>query len=270
MVRITIAPLISLLTDFGLVDSYVSEIKAVVLSICSTARILDITHLVEKFNIRMGAFLLASAVPYFPAGTVHVGVVDPGVGSTRRAIVIETERCLFVGPDNGLLIPAAQAEHILHVYQITNRSMTRAQVSATFHGRDIFAPAAAHLACGTPPKECGEEITDFVKPSYLEARVDKKGAVGEVFHVDDFGNIITNLRNDGLSKFNLGTGGKLEMYIAKKRVSIRLVNTYSELRRNEYGLLRGSHGFLEIACMSKSAAKRVRARSGTSVQFLGA
>jgi S-adenosylmethionine hydrolase len=270
MARSTVAPLVSLLTDFGLTDPYVSEIKAVILTICPNARIVDVTHLVEKFNIRMGAFLLASAIPYFPAGTVHVGVVDPGVGSARRAIVIETERCLLVGPDNGLLIPAAQAERIRHVYQITNPSLTRAQVSTTFHGRDVFAPVAAHLACGTPSKECGEEITDFVKPFYLEPKVDKKRAVGEVFHVDDFGNIITNLRNDDLSKLDLGTGQKLETSIGKKHVRVRLINTYSELKTNEYGLLRGSHGFLEIACVSKSAAKRVGARIGTSVQLSGA
>ncbi len=263
-------PLISLLTDFGLVDPYVSEIKAVVLSICPTARVVDITHLVEKFNIRMGAFLLASAIPYFPVGTVHVGVVDPGVGSTRRSLVIETERSLFVGPDNGLLIPAAQGERILHVYEITNRSMTRVQVSRTFHGRDVFAPVAAHLACGALVRECGNEIPDFVKPSYVEGRIDGKGAAGEVFHIDGFGNIITNLRNDDLSKLDLQRGQKFKISIGRKRVMVRLVETYSELRKDEYGLLRGSHGFLEIACMSKSAAKDTGARTGTLVQFSGA
>lgn len=138
--------IISLLTDFGLLDPFVGEMKAVILSICPDARIIDITHQVQKFDVRLGSFLLAGAAPYFPAGTVHVGVVDPGVGSSRRAIVVETARAVYVGPDNGLLVPAAQREGILHVYELTNRSLMREEVSATFHGRDVFAPAAAHLA----------------------------------------------------------------------------------------------------------------------------
>ena len=134
--------LISLLTDFGLLDSFVGEMKGVILSICPDARIVDITHQVEKFDVRMGAFLLAGAASYFPAGTVHVAVVDPGVGSKRRPIVVETARAVYVGPDNGLLVPAAQREGIHHVYELTTRSFMREKVSATFHGRDVFAPAA--------------------------------------------------------------------------------------------------------------------------------
>ncbi|MGA3110147.1 MAG: SAM-dependent chlorinase/fluorinase [Candidatus Bathyarchaeia archaeon] len=132
-------PLISLLTDFGVQDSYVAEMKAVVLSICPDANLVDITHQVGKFNIRMGAFILASATPYFPSRSVHLAVVDPGVGSNRRPIAIETNRSLYVGPDNGLLIPAATAEEIRHVYELTNHSLMRSPVSSTFQGRDIFS-----------------------------------------------------------------------------------------------------------------------------------
>ena len=269
-VELTRAPLISLLTDFGLVDSYVSEMKAVVLSICPSARIIDISHLVEKFNIRMGAFLLASAAASFPAGTVHVAVVDPGVGSARRPIVVETERSLFVGPDNGLLIPAAQAEQILHVYHVTDHSMMRDEVFATFHGRDIFAPVAAHLACGTSEKRCGVEIMDYMRPFYAEPRFHGKTVLCEVFYVDGFGNIVTNLPRRRLAELNIETSEKVKILMGRKRVSVRRVSTYSDLRENEFGLLIGSHGFLEIACREKSAAKRVGARIGMAVRFSGA
>jgi len=259
-------PVISLLTDFGLIDSYVSEMKAVILSICPEARVIDISHLIEKFNVRMGAYVLAAAAKSFPAGAVHLAVVDPGVGGSRRPIVMETVRSMFVGPDNGLLVPAAQAEGIVHVYHVTNRSIISSQVSATFHGRDIFAPVAAHLACGTPAMECGAEITDFVKPSYAEPKINNKTVLCEVFHVDGFGNIVTNVRSTQ-APFNLSAKQKVKISIGNKHFSGRQVNTYSDLKKNEYGLLVGSHGFLEIACKEKSAAKRVRARTGMTVQF---
>lgn len=268
MVDSSVTPVISLLTDFGLTDPYVSEMKAVILSICPRVRIVDISHLVEKFNIRMGAYLLATAAASFPTATVHVAVVDPGVGSPRRPIVIETAHSLLVGPDNGLLVPAAQAEGILHVYQVTNRSITRSQVSATFHGRDIFGPVAAHLACGTPVMECGVEITDFLKPSYAEPKFDGKRVRGEVFHVDSFGNIITNVHSMQVP-FNLKANQKLKISVGNKQFSARHVNTYSDLKKDEYGLLVGSHGYLEVTCREKSAAKRVRARTGMAVWFSG-
>jgi S-adenosylmethionine hydrolase len=260
-------PLISLLTDFGLVDSYVSEMKAVILSICPPARIVDITHLVDKFNIRVGAFLLASAAPAFPTGTTHVGVVDPGVGSTRRAIVVKTNRSLFVGPDNGLLIPAAQAEGILHVYEVSNRSTMMNEVSATFHGRDVFAAAAAHLASGRSEEECGNEIMDYVTPSYSKPRFDGKMTECEVFHIDGFGNIVTNLAEVHLPALNIRGRGKMTISIGKRRFSARKVKTYSDLEGNEIGLLIGGHGFLEISCKERSAAKLVGARVGVSIRL---
>lgn len=264
------APVISLLTDFGSVDSYVSEMKAVILSICPSARIIDISHQVEKFNIRMGSFLLASASPSFPVDTVHLAVVDPGVGSARRPILVQTKRSMYVGPDNGLLIPAAQAERILHVYEIQNRSLMRDEVSATFHGRDIFAPVAAHLACGSPPSETGAEISDCVMGSFTQPKTDGKNMICDVFHVDGFGNIITNARRTQLSQLKIEPGEKVRILLGKKRFSARYVKTYSDLEKNEYGLLVGSHGFLEVACREGSAARRVGARTGIYVRFSGA
>ena len=262
-------PLLSLLTDFGLKDPFVAEMKAVILSICPEARIIDITHQVEKFDIRMGSFLLTSAAPYFPSGTVHVAVVDPGVGGERRPIVVQTKRNLFVGPDNGLLIPAAQQDGILHVYELTNRSIMRDEVSATFHGRDVFAPAAAHLSCEFSPKECGPEIMDYVKPTFAKPTFDSTMANCEVFYIDGFGNIVTNLSHPQLSKLNLKSGRKVSLSVGRRRLSARFVRTYSDLGQNEVGVLMGSHGFLEVACREKSAAKRLRVRRGSALRVGG-
>jgi S-adenosylmethionine hydrolase len=257
-------PLISLLTDFGLSDPFVGEMKAVILTICPEARIVDITHQVQKFDVRMGAFLLAGAVPYFPAGTVHVAVVDPGVGSTRRPIVVETARAAYVGPDNGLLVPAAQRQDVLHVYELTSSSFMRDEVSTTFHGRDIFAPAAAHIASGKEPHDCGPEITDYVQPSYAKARFDGNRITCEILHIDNFGNISTNISNE-VEKLGLAYGDKISLRFEKKRFQARFVRTYSDLTGKELGALVGSHGFVEIACREASAADRLRIRIGSAL-----
>ena len=261
-------PLISLLTDYGWLDTFVGEMKAVILSICPETRIIDLTHQVQKFDVRLGAFLLAGAASYFPSGTIHVGVVDPGVGSSRRAIVVQSRRAIYVGPDNGLLVPAAQRERILHVYELTNRSFMRDEISTTFHGRDIFAPTAAHLACGKMPKECGPEISDYVRPSYSQPTFDGKTITCEVFHIDGFGNIVTNVSNH-IEKLELRFGDKVSLKFKKKRIPARFVRTYSDLKRKEFGILFGSHGFLEIASREASAASRVRVRIGSVVHVGG-
>ena len=185
--------MITLTSDFGLKDPYVAEMKGVILTINPKATLIDITHEVEKFDVRMAAFILASAAPYFPQGTVHLAVVDPGVGTQRRAIIIQTKKSFFVGPDNGILILAAQNQGIEHVYQITNPTFMLPKISSTFHGRDIFAPAAAHLDKGVPPKEFGPEIKDLTKPEFASVKQTNGSLIGEVIHIDGFGNIITNI-----------------------------------------------------------------------------
>ena len=259
--------LISLLTDFGLKDTFVAEIKAVIFSICPNAEVIDITHEVERFNARMGAFLLASAAPSFPAGTVHVAVVDPGVGSERRPILVQTEHSLYVGPDNGLLIPAASQEIIRHVYELTNRSLMRDEVSSTFHGRDVFAPIAAQLATGVAPSQVGQEITDYVTLTFNEPRFAERGVECEVLYIDTFGNIMINISEGQLSRLNFA--GKRHVRIGRRRFPIRLVRTYSDLEASEFGILLGSHGFLEIACREDSAAARLGVKSGNSLRVGG-
>ena len=162
--------MITLTSDFGLKDPYVAEMKGVILTINPNATIIDITHDVEKFDIRMGAFMLASAAPYFPKGTVHLAVVDPGVGTERRAILVQTKQGFFVGPDNGVLMLAAKNQGIEHIYELSNPKFMLPKVSATFHGRDIFAPAAAYLDIGVKPAEFGPEITDAVMPEFVHVK----------------------------------------------------------------------------------------------------
>jgi len=260
-------PLVSLLSDFGLVDPFVAEMKAVILSVCPEVRIVDISHDVDRFSIMMGAFLLFEAAPYFPKGTVHVAVVDPGVGGSRRAIAIRTRRGIYVGPDNGLLIPAAQSDGVMDVFELTNRLMMGSEVSSTFHGRDIFAPAAAHLACGQLPEDCGPRITDYVTSPYGDPVFGKGMVTCEVLHVDRFGNVITNLRQAHPSEQGIVLGDKILFYVGRRRFSSRLVRTFSDLREGEVGAIFGSHGFLEIVAREKSAAEKLRLKRGAVVRL---
>jgi hypothetical protein len=258
--------LISLLSDFGTKDPFVAELKAVIFSICPEAKLVDITHEVERFNIRMGAFMLARAAPCFPTGTVHLAVVDPGVGGQRRPIAVETNRSLYVGPDNGLLIPAAKCEGIRRVYHLTNESLMLDRISSTFHGKDIFAPVAAHLACGTPVQETGEELTDYVQLSFGEPEFDRLGATCKVIHIDHFGNVITNILQQDMAR--LKTRGKLTITLQGKRVPARLVKTYSSLGEKELGLIVGSHRYLEIASRESDASKRLRTKTGDTIRIV--
>jgi len=259
------ARLISLLSDFGTKDPFVGELKAVIFSICPEAKLVDITHEVERFDIRMGAFMLARAAPSFPAGTVHLAVVDPGVGGQRRPMAVQTNRSLYVGPDNGLLIPAAEREGIRRVYHLTNESLMLDRISSTFHGRDVFAPVAAHLACGTPIQETGEELTNYIRLSFGEPEFDRRGATCKVIHIDHFGNVITNILQQNMAR--LKTRGELTIALRRKRFTTRLVRAYSSLAEKELGLIVGSHGFLEIAGRETDASKRLRAKNGDTIRI---
>jgi S-adenosyl-L-methionine hydrolase (adenosine-forming) len=253
--------MITLTTDFGLKDPYVAEIKGVMLSINPKATIIDVTHEIEKFSIRMGAFVLASAVPYFPVGTVHLAVVDPGVGTDRRAIVIQTKKGYFVGPDNGLLLLAAQNQGIQYVYELSNPKFRLPIVSGTFHGRDVFAPAAVHLDSGVPPEMFGREITDVVTPKFVEVTEDKGVLMGEILHIDGFGNLITNINQTLLPKPKI-----LKMQLPQVSLSLKLGSTYAETKQGEVIVLVGSHGFLEIALNQASAAEKYTVKVGDTVE----
>ena len=239
--------------------------KAVILTICPNATIVDITHEIEKFNIRMGAYVLSSAALYFPEGTIHVAVVDPGVGTRRRPVLIQTQQGFFVGPDNGLLILAAEHQGIKSVHEITNLQLILPRVSSTFHGRDVFAPAAAHLANGVHPTEFGREIRDAVKPEFTKATLRKDGLVGEVLHVDNFGNIITNIGEKEIA--SIRTKDVVNVELSNKKWKLKLCKAYGEAKPQEPLALIGSHNYLEIAINQGNAAAEFKTKPGDKIKI---
>ncbi len=255
--------IISLTTDFG--DLYPAAMKAVILGINQDAQIIDVTHSIRRASIREGAFALYSLAPYFPAKAVHIGVVDPGVGTSRRALAIKAgkpeQEQFFVGPDNGLLIPAARLLGEMEVYEITNKDlMLKSKVSATFHGRDIFAPAGAHLSKGISIKEAGPQISDFVDLDFGSFGIDGPFLVGEVVFADSFGNVITNIPEDVIFKFST-LGSQVEV----NGRTVSFVQTYGFAGKEEPLILIGSHGFLEIAVNKGNAALQFGLKSGDKV-----
>jgi S-adenosyl-L-methionine hydrolase (adenosine-forming) len=257
------ARIVTLTSDFGLKDPYVAEMKAAILSICPSVVTVDVTHLVEKFNVRAGAFMLASAAPYFPAGTIHVAVVDPGVGTQRRPIIIETESSFFVGPDNGLPILAAEAQGIKRMWHIESRRFMLPHISSTFHGRDIFAPAAAHLANGEAPEEFGPQIADVVKPEFTKVTREKDVLTGEVLYVDDFGNIITNIHAKEIAVFR---EGRVQVELPNQAPQqMKVSRTYAAAKPQEPLAVIGSHSYLEIALNQGNAAAKFLAKAGDKI-----
>jgi S-adenosylmethionine hydrolase len=256
-------PIITLLSDFGLKDPYVAEMRAVILRISPDARIIDISHSIHKFNVRMGAFILASATPYFPYGTIHVAVVDPSVGTKRRALIIKTKRHFYVGPDNGLLMLAAEKDGISQVCTIANPELMFRKASSTFHGRDVFAPAAAHLANGTPPREFGPEVKDYNRPLFAKPtlRADKE-LIGEVLHIDDFGNLVTNITSSDLAKSGIKATKPLVVRLKGTLLRLSFCKTYGETPLKSTLALIGSHDFLEIAVNQGNASRKLKVKVG--------
>jgi hypothetical protein len=253
------APILTLTTDFGLSDHYVGVMKGVILGICPNAQIVDISHQVSSYAIGEGAFTIAQAYRYFPAGTVHVVVVDPGVGSARRPIVVEAAGQYFVGPDNGVFgMIFTRERHAVRL--ILNRQYFRKEVSHTFHGRDIFAPVAAHLAAGVAPSLIGELLADYVRPSFENPR--QTGArtwEGEILKVDRFGNVVTNFRADDFPTIE-------ELTIGQATVR-RLVRSYAEASEGELSVIAGSSGYLEVSLNQGSAAERIGCRAGDACRI---
>ena len=249
---------ITLTTDFGTRDTYVSEMKGVILSIAGDVHVVDITHEVAPHDVLEGALALEVAAPRFPAATIHVGVVDPGVGTARRGLAVASGDQMFVGPDNGLFTPFFD-ERPWRAFELRAAEFRRSDVSHTFHGRDIFAPAAAHLARGVEPARLGPPVTDPVRLRWPGLRVSEGRVGGAVVHVDRFGNLVTSIPADAIA--TLGSG--VTVRIAGK--SLPLVRTYGDLGRKDVGALLGSSNRLEIAVNAGSAAKTLRAGLGTPV-----
>ena len=240
--------IITLTTDFGMRDSYVGTMKGIILGITPEACLVDITHDIESHDIAEGAFALASSFRYFPPGTVHLGVVDPGVGSDRRPIAASDGRHFFVGPDNGLFSSCLDDNAAVH--QITNDAYFLTPVSATFHGRDIFAPVAARLASGLTLEAVGPAIRDLKKLTL--------GPSPCVSHIDRFGNIVTCLRSEDVTPNPV-------LWISGTRVDSRR-KTYAEGRPGELFMVVGSSGFIEVAMNRGSAAQRLKVNRGSEFE----
>jgi len=261
-----VAPVITLLTDFGPADAYLGCMKGVILNVCPHARVVDVSHSLPKFNIRYGAFVLMQVFRYFPNGTIHVAVVDPGVGTRRRPLVIETKRYFFVGPDNGVLTLAASEDGIKRVVEITSEKYILSGPSKTFAGREIFAPVAAHVANGVPLREIGPEVDRFQVLSIPKPKIAEGHVVGEVFVVDSFRNLITNLRP---SDFEQGVkhGRLLKVEVGGVARDIPFVGTYGDVGRGQALALVGSSGFIEIDINQGNASRVFKARQGTPVKI---
>src|SRR5271165_6988726 len=257
-------PLITFTTDFGTSDHFAATMKAVVLSIAPRAHIVDITHDVTPFEVVEGAYTLAQAYRYFPAKTIHVVVVDPGVGSARRPILAEMAGQFFVAPDNGVLsmVFAREKAKVRHI--TTEKFMLR-PVSRTFHGRDVFSPVAAHLALGVPPSRFGKLIEDYVKLSLGKpTRTGKRVWTGLVLKVDRFGNLITNLHIDEFPEIK---NRRFELNAGLQQIS-RLAETFSECPPGELFVVSGSSGYLEVAANQGSAAKILGVAGGSPVELV--
>lgn len=254
-------PLITLLTDFGLKDHFAGVLKGVIASIAPETRVIDISHEVEPYGVAQAQFLLSQSWPYFPAGTIHLAIVDPGVGSARRPIFVEAYGHRFVGPDNGMfgdLMTAPTAK----VRLIANSSLFLPAVSATFHGRDVFAPVCAHLSLGVAASTVGPLIQDAIRQTAGQAvQTSATSWTGEIIHVDRFGNLITNLSVNCISE-----RGHFVLKVASYELRDQAAS-YSGIMRGQPAVVAGSSGFLEIAANQDSAARLLAIGVGARTQL---
>jgi S-adenosylmethionine hydrolase len=255
---------VTLLTDFGTRDVYVGVMKGVIAGLAPRARVVDLTHEVSPQAVVEAAFLLDSAVPYFPPGTIHVAVVDPGVGTSRRIVCARTPRATFVAPDNGLLTRVLERDPATQIVAVENSNCFLPEVSTTFHGRDVFAPVAAHLANGLDLGELGAEVSELLAFDLPRVRETGPGVyAGEGIHVDHCGNLVTNVP--------VATCGDVEVLsLGTQQVEGPLRRSYGECDEGALFLVGGSSGFLEVSVNQGSAAERLSARRGDAVEVRSA
>lgn len=251
-------PTVVFMTDFGILDDSVALCKGVMYGIAPNLRIVDLTHQVDAFSIRDGARFLFGATPYFPAGTVFVVVVDPGVGSSRKAVVVKSKRGqYFVLPDNGLMTMVEDRDGVESIRDITNADwMIGAKISSTFHGRDIFSPVGAHIARGDDWTKVGPEIEHLVRLDLKPASVDNRGLSGEVIALDGpFGNLITNIDVDDFAKLGYQRGDTVGVTIAGRKIEMLFVKTFSDVPLKQPLLFIDSRGRASFALNQSSFAE---------------
>jgi S-adenosylmethionine hydrolase len=260
--------IITLLTDFGSQDYFVGAMKGVILSINPEATIVDITHEVPPQEIETGAFNLLSCYRNFPLGTIHVAVVDPGVGSDRRAIIVECGDQFFVGPDNGVFSWVCEREKNWTATEVTDATFFRRPVSNTFHGRDIFAPVAAALSLGQKPRDFGTPVTDIVRLDSLDPVATNEHTItGRIIHIDRFGNCVTNFTRQTLQSRGVPTSWRITL---NNREIDSFRDFFADSTTNEVIAIIGSAGFIEICVRNGSAAKLLNVERGQRVELSAA
>ncbi|MFN1835691.1 S-adenosyl-l-methionine hydroxide adenosyltransferase family protein [Balneola sp. MJW-20] len=256
--------IITLTTDFGLQDHYVSAMKAIMLGLAPEARHVDISHDIPPQDIMAGAWVIRNAAFLFPANTVHLVVVDPGVGTNRHPIAMKIEDQYFVGPDNGIF-SLFYDEFEYQAVKLNNEKYWRQGVSKTFHGRDIFAPVAAHLSKGTDISELGDPMEDLVTYHWAVPIADKDGLQGWVVHIDRFGNLITNISHDLLGEV-IGQN-KVKIYVGNTMIK-KVVSTFGDVEEGEPVAFMGSSGMLEIGVNKGNASRLLSVDKGAQISIV--
>ncbi len=257
---------VTFLSDFGLGSGYVSQMKGVVSSFTSEVTLIDICHEIPPQNIKAGAFVLAATVPYMPKGSVHVGVVDPGVGTSRRGIVVVTNKHIFIGPDNGLFLPAARLFGLFRVYEITNESLFQHPVSNTFHGRDIFSSIAGHILRGISFDLIGDEIHDYVDLSFPQPSFEGNMIGSEVLYVDDFGNVITGINGNRFLQY-VSENDTVSIVKDDEKNTALFTRSYGFVSKGELMVTIGSHGYVEFSVNQGKANEKLGLTYGDPVQI---
>lgn len=253
--------LITILTDFGHRDAYVGVMKGVIAGIAPEARVIDLCHEIRPQAVGDAAFQLALAAPHFPPGTIHVAVVDPGVGSARRILCARTERALFLAPDNGLLSEVLAHSPALELYEVTERRFWGPQLSSTFHGRDIFAPVAAHLARGTSPDQLGPPCEEPRQLEPLPLARTAGRVCGAIRYVDGFGNLLSNIPAAGLP-------GIRAAQVGGRTIPGPLAPSYASAAPGGLVLIAGSSGYVEVAVCAGDAAAVLNVTRGATLELL--
>ncbi|MEE9604907.1 MAG: SAM-dependent chlorinase/fluorinase [Candidatus Scalindua sp.] len=256
-----IQPVITLITDFGLQDGYVGVVKGVITKINPSVKIIDISNNIESQDIFQAAYVLYSSYAYFPKGTIHVVVVDPGVGSNRKVLCLKTKDYLFIAPDNGVLSFIAAREESPSIREISNKKLFLPEISDTFHGRDIFAPTAAHLSKGFSYKDLGKRVSK-IKEIDLPKPIRSPGGVlkGEIIYVDGFGNLITNINRDMIDRLR-EKSENLVIVVGRRKLN-KISNSYADVGVGDVVAILGSSGYLEISVSHGSAGDVLNLKKG--------
>jgi S-adenosylmethionine hydrolase len=249
-------------------DSNKILIKGVIAKINPSARIIDITHRLPSFDIKAGSFILFSSYKYFPARTIFLAVIDPGVGTSRKTLLAETDNYFFIAPDNGMLSLVLEEEGIKQLRQVTNQNFFLPELSRTFEGRDKMAPAAAWLSKGISCEEFGPEMTSFKKFTAEKPHIKDNEIVGHILYIDKFGNLITNIPEGMLELLQKKTGKKTLSLFVEEREITSFEQSYSSVKKGELLFLVGSVGLVEIAAKESSAAQKLKVKNRDKVKII--